>query len=271
MKQNIYKNTFAQSSQSYVLALLLGCCLFLLSNKVARADISQKDQVQCLTRLAWFQGINANQASLPQAVKNNTSSSFSLQKLQKAAVTYGMKVIDRKIPLANLRKMNVPAIARLSHPDELVTIAAIGQQNAIVYKDATLQVMPVKVLSQRYDGESLIYKDNLSHKPQISIDEPIIDVKVKKRFVSFPFIVPVKNMGTQNVTLKVQSTSCGCTSDDKSDVDLKPGQSGELRFKTSAFADRMVSAVIATNDPVRPVFVLAFQIKVPDFCEACGF
>jgi len=89
------------------------------------------------------------------------------------------------------------------------------------------------------------------------------NVKVNTIGGAFPFSVPVKNTGDKIITLKVQRTSCGCTSDDNSARELKPGQSGELHFKTTANSDRVVTAMIATSDPARPVFVLAFQISVP--------
>lgn len=123
--------------------------------------------------------------------------------------------------------------------------------------------MPVKVLSQRYDGEALFYEHYLHQKPQINVDEPVRDVKVNTIGGAFPFSVPVKNTGNDTITLKVQHTSCGCTSDDNSAHELKPGQSGALHFKTTANSDRVVTAMIAINDPARPVFVLAFQITTP--------
>src|SRR5690606_20742416 len=139
----------------------------------------------------------------------------------------------------------------------------IGRQNAIVYEGTNLQILPVKVLSQRYDGEALFYEHYLHQKPQVNVDEPVRDVKVNTIGGAFPFSVPVKNTGNDTITLKVQRTSCGCTSDDNSAHGLRPGQSGALHFKTTANSDRVVTAMVATSDPARPVFVLAFQITTP--------
>jgi hypothetical protein len=213
--------------------------------------------------LAWFEGINASKAPLQKAVKDNASASFSLQQLQKSALVDGMKVIVQKITFSDLRKMDAPVIVRLRQPDTLIAIAAIGHQNAIIYEGATLQIMPVKVLLQRYGGEALLYEHHLHQKPRIVVDGPVRDVKINTIGDAFPFSVPVENTGNETITLKVQSTSCGCTSDDKSVHTLKPGQSGELHFKTTANTDRVVTAMIATSDPAKPVFVLAFQITVP--------
>lgn len=249
---------------SSLLALCtLATCSLMVFGRPAVADISQDSQVQCLTSLAWFEGINPSETPLQQAVEENQSSSFSFQQYQKAATDDGMKVIDQKITFSDLQKRGAPVVARLNQPDELVTIAGIGRQNAIVYEGTSLQIIPVNVLSQRYDGEALFYEHYLHQKPQVKVDEPVRDVKVNTIGGAFPFSVPVKNISNETVTLKVQSTSCGCTSDDESVHELKPGQSGELRFKTTANTDRVVTAMIATSDPARPVFVLAFQITTP--------
>jgi hypothetical protein len=107
-KQIFYKSTFA--------ALLLGCVLFA---KPSQADISPDAQVQCLTSLAWFEGINPSEAPLQQAVKNNISAAFSFSSLQKAALDDDMKVTEQKISFLRLRKLDAPAIVRLNNPDEL--------------------------------------------------------------------------------------------------------------------------------------------------------
>lgn len=252
MKRLLHRSSFV---------VMVSCCI--LFAKATYADISQDIQVQSLTSLARFEGINASEAPLQQAVKDNAADSFSFTQLQKAALADGMKVVGQKMTFAALRKLGTPVIARLNNPDELVTIAAIGQQNAIIYQGTTLLIMPVKVLSQRYDGQALFYENHLKQKPQIMVDEPVRDVKINTIGGAFPFSVPVKNTGHQTFTLKVQSTSCGCTSDDKSLHELKPGQSGQLHFTTTANTDRVVTAMIATSDPAKPVFELAFQITVP--------
>jgi len=128
-KQTLYKSIFA--------ALLLGCVLFA---KASHADISPDAQVQCLTSLAWFEGINPSEAPLQQAVKNNASIAFSFSSLQKAALDDGMKVTEQRISFSRLRKLDAPALAHLNNPDELVTIAAIGERNAIVYEGTNLQI-----------------------------------------------------------------------------------------------------------------------------------
>jgi hypothetical protein len=231
--------------------------------KPSHADISPDAQVQCLTSLAWFEGINPSDAPLRQAVEKNSASPFSFAQLQQAALDDGMEVTEQKISFSKLRKLDAPAIASLNNPDELVTIAAIGERNAVVYEGTNLQIMPIKILSTRYGGEALFYGHYLHQKPQVKVDEPVVDVNLNTLGGAFPFSVPVKNTGDKTITLKVQRTSCGCTSDDNSAHELKPGQRGELHFKTTANTDRVVTAMIATSDPARPVFVLAFQITTP--------
>jgi hypothetical protein len=248
-------------SKSTFAAVLLGC--FLLFATTSHADISSDSQVQCLTSLARFEGINTAEASLQRAMEENHTAIFSFSQLEKDALNDGMKVVDQQISFSALRKMDAPAIARLNNPDELITIAAIGKQNAIIYEGATLRIISVNVLSQRYDGEALLYEHYLHQRPQIKVDEPVRDVNINMIGGAFPFSVPLKNIGNDIITLRVQSTSCGCTSDDQSVQTLKPGQNGELHFKTTANTDRVVTAMIATSDPAKPVFVLAFQITAP--------
>ena len=103
MKKNIlYKSTFG--------AVLIGCSVLLATK--SHADISPDAQVQSLSTLARFEGINPSDMLLQQPVKGNSMNPFTLQKLEQAALNDGMKLTDQKISLSDLRKMHAPAIAR---------------------------------------------------------------------------------------------------------------------------------------------------------------
>jgi len=246
-------------------------CSLIVMGKPAIADIPLDAQVQSLINLSTLEGRHITDASARKILGTKSRGQFSFSQFQKAAESSGMKLVTQKITLSNLRKMDAPAIVRLNKTDEIVTIAAIGQRFVLVYEGANLNVWLLKVLSQRYDGEAMFFKRHLNHKPTLVVDEPIREVNVNGKGDTSSFSVPVHNSGTHSVTLRVQSTSCGCTSDDHSIKVLKPGQSGELHFKTTARSDRMISAVIATNDSIKPVFVVGFLIQTPDFCKTCGF
>jgi|GEM_PF-5353884 len=80
-KRFLYKSTFV--------ALLLGCVLFAMPSHAA---ISVDAQVQCLTSLSWFEGINPGEAPLRQAVEKQASETFSFSQLQQAARRYYMSI-----------------------------------------------------------------------------------------------------------------------------------------------------------------------------------
>lgn len=137
MKQFFFNSTFQVAAYSQKLCFatcLLVVCYITISTKPAVANISLDSQAQCLVNLSSLEGVSSKATLLRHSLSKDHKLPFSFLQYQKVAIQNGMKVVTKKITLSDLRKMNAPAIVRLNNPDEIVTLAAVGQQNAIVYE-----------------------------------------------------------------------------------------------------------------------------------------
>ncbi len=78
-------------------------------------------------------------------------------------------------------------------------------------------------------------------------------------------IVTISNVGTEDLQLKVENTSCGCTDAILSTESLPPGHKGTLTIKMrlSGWGVKMESVTLHTNDLQQPYPVVNFRVALP--------
>lgn len=112
---------------------------------------------------------------------------------------------------------------------------------------------------------SVVFVVTASAQPVFYTKAPLQVVNVASTGESITRTIDLTNKGTEILELKVEDTSCGCTSAVLSPTSLKPKQTGTLTMKmqVTGWGTKTETVTLATNDPKQPHPVITLQAKMP--------
>jgi hypothetical protein len=179
---------------------------------------------------------------------------------------------QRKLNLADLEKLNSPAILFLSDASRIITLANLDENEAIVVDRGQTHVINRDLLAKRYRGEALIAKvatNAPEDAPRVLVEDPIRRIEVKVREADIKQQVKITNIGQTPLTLQIERPIPGGKEAELSNGSVAPGQSTTLSL-TLKWRDVLKSdtqnifVFLRTNDPLRPRLQLGFHLNLPE-------
>ena len=180
--------------------------------------------------------------------------------LQDLAKTTKLPLHEENLSLQEIRQRGGAALLQLRNPSEFITLAGVDANYAFLDGE----VVDLGTLSSRYTGKALVLgskRDTTS----LAFDRTVWVVKAASNKVRISEQVSVLNRGNKPISIKVESTSCGCTTAGISSNSLAPGATTTLRLEMNAegLGSKTENVVLQTSDPLWPRVVLTLQAILP--------
>ncbi len=192
---------------------------------------------------------------------------FSLADLRSDAAKLGLSLHRKKLTLAELTTQGGAAILYLSDANQIVTLATLDDQLAIVYDRGMARIVSREVLTKRSSGEALLPAETANATSRVRVDDAlrILDFKSKDEEVTQKVILT--NRGQEPLLLEIERPIPGCTQADLSSAVVPASQSAtltlKLKWRTMLPSDTQnIFVTLRTNDPVSPRVQLGFQLKL---------
>lgn len=259
------------------------CGLLLVLNVAGNAQNSVEEisasncGVNSVLALAHIQNREVPNSLKQELVNKYDRPSVSLLEVKVMAKTLGFELNGFKTTLEEVIRTDRPCILHLINPDHFVLFVD-GDSRQIRFlesPDSTLEVTPIEEFKARFDGFALVstvQPDSAAPRPVWDNKDMKVNVQGIGQEISHNF--KVSNMGTQDLEVKVISTSCSCTSallaepDEKSSrssLSIQPGKSAfvKVSYRATSAGNSRQAVVLKTNSSYRPIEILTLRGFMP--------
>jgi hypothetical protein len=201
--------------------------------------------------------------------------------LKYAAERLGLPSIIAKVNKSQLSIQNFPIIAFVDSNHFLIIHGCkwFGRKIVIQESDGEKQTTQIKQLTDRWNGEVLLFSEKLKNKvdndnikemnkkyfgPHIFVDDTVRFYGTVDEGRKISGIFKMVNNGSDTLSI-VTRPSCSCTSAMVSGNKIPPGDNGEIRVEFNTIGRRgpqKVSVDVSTNDPRNPFIKLTIAATI---------
>lgn len=195
-----------------------------------------------------------------------TNNIFNLKQVREGASKLKLALQQKKLTLAQLQKLNTPAIVQ-QKDKHIVTLAQAGIEYSIVQDQGMTRIVRNEQLAALLNGEVLIPQAITTPLP-LRADNPVRVVLMKTTNDSSVQTITLTNDGKTPLNLEIERPIPGVTQAQLSSKTLAPGASATLtltiKWREILPGDTQdVYATLRTDNPQQPRLMMGFQLNLP--------
>jgi hypothetical protein len=199
-------------------------------------------------------------------VLGRNKTDFTLPEVQTGAQKLDLPVQLRKLSLEELEQLNAPALFLTTDDKRIVTLANLGDKDAIVIDRGMTRIVSREMLAQKYGGEALV-PQTAENPSSVAVQDPVRVLTLQNKDEEIKQQVTITNRGQEPLTLQIERPIPGVTSAELSSDTVAPGASAQLSL-TIKWRDILkgdsqnVFVFLKTSDAVRPRLQLGFKLQM---------
>jgi len=230
------------------------------------SDNGAPESLVALSRLMNFPDRNGIEREKLWQTFSPSQETFTLKQTLESTAKLGLPLQQKKLTLAQLQKLNTPAIVQ-QNDKSIVTLAQAGIEYSIVQDQGMTRIVRSEQLAALLNGEVLIPQTVTTALP-LRADNPVRVVPMKTTNDSSVQTITLTNDGKTPINLEIERPIPGVTQAQLSSKTLAPGASATLTL-TLKWREILpgntqnVYVTLRTDNPQQPRLMMGFQLNLP--------